>query len=225
MQLIDLSHTVRDHGRNMTVFSPKYAPRLSVGVSREESQEVSHLAPDVSYEVTHYSLMGSCGTYLDAPYHFVEQGADLATLPLQKLVLPGQILDCTMIPPRGGITAEFFMGQKVRPGHAILLRTDFSKYWGTEEYRQNPFLTESGVTYLVDHQVGLVGIDGLIIDDIGDGHRPAHQGLLGAGIPIVENLCYLDQVPSEGFYFVAVPPKFERGTAFVVRAFAFWFKQ
>ena len=128
MQLIDLSHTITRDGRFMSVFSPKYAPRLSIGVSREESQQLSQLAPDVSYEVTHYSLMGSCGTYLDAPFHFIEQGADLAKLPLQNLVLPGQILDCTEIPPRSGITAEFLTGQEVQPGHAILLRTDFSKY-------------------------------------------------------------------------------------------------
>lgn len=222
MQLIDLSHTVRNHGYNMSVFSPKYAPRLRVGVSREESQQLSQLTPDVSYEVTHYSLMGSCGTYLDAPFHFVEQGDDLAKLPLQKLVLPGQILDCTAIPPRSGITAEFLVSQEIRPGHAILLRTDFSKYWGTEEYRRHPFLAASGVVHLIEHQVGLVGIDGLIIDDVEDGHRPAHMGLLGAGIPIVENLCHLDQVPAGGFYFVAVPPKFERGTAFSVRAFVFF---
>jgi len=204
----------------MSLFSPKYEPQLSVGVSREESQQLSQLAPDVSYEVTHYSLMGSCGTYLDAPFHFVEQGDDLANLPLKKLVLPGQILDCTTISPRTGITAEFLEDYAVRTGHAILLRTDYSKFWGTNEYRRHPFLAESGVTYLIEHKVGLVGIDGLILDDSRDGHRPAHTGLLSVGIPIVENLCHLDQLPPEGFYFVAVPPKFERGTAFVVRAFA-----
>ena len=207
----------------MSLFSPKYAPHLCIGVSREESQKLSQLAPGVSYEVTHYSLMGSCGTYLDAPFHFVEDGADLANLPLQKLVLPGQIIDCTKVSPRGEITAGVLAEYEVRTGHAILLRTDFSKFWGTEEYRQHPFLVESGVTYLVEHKVGLVGIDGLILDDSRDGHRPAHTGLLGAGITIVENLCHLDQLPSGGFYFVAVPPKFERGTAFVVEPSRFSF--
>lgn len=220
MKLIDLSHTVTVNGRSMSVFSEKYAPKLTVGVSREESQQLSQLAENVAYEVTHYSLMGSCGTYLDAPFHFFEQGADLASLPLQKLVLPGQVIDCATIPPRSGITSKFFKKQEIRAQHAILLRTDFSKFWGTGQYRNHPFLDASGATYLVERSVGLVGIDGLVIDDPRDGHRPAHTGLLHAGIPIVENLCNLDQLPPAGFYFIAAPPKFERGTAFPVRAFA-----
>jgi len=181
---------------------------------------LSQLAENVAYEVTYYSLMGSCGTYLDAPFHFFEQGADLASLPLQKMVLPGQVIDCTAIPPRSGITAKFLRGQEIRTQYAILLRTDFSKFWGTEQYRNHPFLAASGVAYLVERSVGLVGIDGLVIDNLRDGHRPAHTGLLRADIPIVENLCNLEQLPPAGFYFVAAPPKFERGTAFPVRAFA-----
>ncbi len=66
----------------------------------------------------------------------------------------------------------------------------------------------------------MVGIDGLVIDNRFDKYRPAHIGLLQAGTLIVENLCNLAQLSSSEFYFVAAPPKFERGTAFPVRAFA-----
>jgi len=204
----------------MSLFSPTYASRLAIGISREESQALSKLDATVSYEVSHYSLMGSCGTYLDAPFHFFEHGADLARLSLQQLVLPGQVIDCTALPSRTGISADFLSGQDIQAQHAILLRTDFSKVWGTEQYLGHPFLAASGVTYLLEQSVSLVGIDGLLIDDRLDGQRPAHVGLLRSGIPIVENLCKLDQLPPTGFYFVAVPPKFERGTAFPVRAFA-----
>jgi kynurenine formamidase len=44
--------------------------------------------------------------------------------------------------------------------------------------------------------------------------------LLAAGIPIVEHLCALDQLPADGFRFFAVPPAIRGGTSFPVRAFA-----
>jgi hypothetical protein len=39
------------------------------------------------------------------------------------------------------------------------------------------------------------------------GTRPVHIILLGAGIPIIEYLRGLDQLPTAGFTFSAVPPK------------------
>lgn len=91
-----------------------------------------------------------------------------------------------------------------------------------EQYRNNLFLAASGVAYLVERSVELVGIDGLVIDDPHDGHRPAHTGLLRTNIQIVENFCNLDQLPPIGFYFVAAPPKFERTTVFPARTYAFF---
>jgi len=220
LKVVDLSHVITSDGSDMSLFSPKYAPNITIGVSREESQKLSQLDRSISYEVTHYSLLGSCGTYMDTPFHFFENGDDLSHIPLQQLVLPGQVIDCTALPPRTGITDQFLMTFEIKQHTAILLRTDYSKKWGTPEYGAHPYLTKSGTRYLVDNSVGLVGIDGLVIDNRFDKYRPAHIGLLQAGILIVENLCNLAQLSSSEFYFVAAPPKFERGTAFPVRAFA-----
>ena len=44
--------------------------------------------------------------------------------------------------------------------------------------------------------------------------------LLAAGIPIVEHLTGLDQVPVQGFRFHAAPPRVEGMGTFPVRAFA-----
>jgi kynurenine formamidase len=50
--------------------------------------------------------------------------------------------------------------------------------------------------------------------------RPAHTILLGAGIPIVEHMSNLGQLPHAGFMFFAVPPKIKGMGTFPVRAFA-----
>ena len=47
-----------------------------------------------------------------------------------------------------------------------------------------------------------------------------HTALLGAGIPIVEHLCRLDQLPPAGFTFHAAPPAVEQFGTFPVRAYA-----
>ena len=71
---------------------------------------------------------------------------------------------------------------------------------------------EAGVT--------LDGIDCDNIDYMQDPSRPAHTILLAAGIPIVEHLRGLDELPPAGFRFHAAPPAIARGTSFTVRAYA-----
>jgi arylformamidase len=60
----------------------------------------------------------------------------------------------------------------------------------------------------------------LNIDDITDGERPAHTLLLAAGIPVVEHLTGLVQVPATGARFTAVPLRIEKSGTIPVRAFA-----
>jgi kynurenine formamidase len=47
-----------------------------------------------------------------------------------------------------------------------------------------------------------------------------HTTLLGAGIPIVEHLTHLEELPNDGFTFTAVPPKVAGMGTFTVRAHA-----
>lgn len=67
----------------------------------------------------------------------------------------------------------------------------------------------------------LVGIDSVNIDDTASGgERPAHSSLLAAGIPVLEHLTRLEQVPAEGATLHAVPPKVAKFGTFPVRAYA-----
>ena len=65
-----------------------------------------------------------------------------------------------------------------------------------------------------------MGIDSYNIDDTADLTRPAHSILLRAGVPIVEHMCNLKQLPAGGFSFFAVPVKVKGFGTFPVRAFA-----
>ena len=58
------------------------------------------------------------------------------------------------------------------------------------------------------------------IDDTSKKRRPVHSVLLAQEIFIVEHLCNLEEVPSEGFSFTALPPKIKGMGTFPVRAIA-----
>jgi arylformamidase len=84
----------------------------------------------------------------------------------------------------------------------------------------SPFLGGAATRWLVEQGAALVGIDAINIDDLADRSRPAHTGLLAAGIPIVEHLCGLGQLPDRGFRFHAAPPRVRAFGTFPVRAYA-----
>lgn len=126
--------------------------------------------------------------------------------------------------PGRAIGPEAFAGLDLA-GRAVLLRTGWDRYWRTETYGspEHPYLTAEGAKALVADGAALVGIDSVNIDDTseaGGGTHPARSTLLAAGIPVVENLCLLNQLPEEGFQFFAVPVKVRGMGTMPVRAFA-----
>ena len=84
-------------------------------------------------------------------------------------------------------------------GRAVLLHTGDDARFGTPGYAEGAhFLTRAGAAWLAASGAALVGIDAINIDDIEDGSRPAHTLLLAAGIPVVEHLTGLGQLPPTG---------------------------
>ena len=107
-------------------------------------------------------------------------------------------------------------------GAAVLVRTGWGRHWRTEAYGDpaHPFLTAAAASHLVAAGAALVGIDSVNIDDMADLARPAHTGLLGAGIAIVEHLSGLERLPHTGLRFHVAPPPVVGMGSFPVRAYA-----
>ena len=159
-----------------------------------------------------------CSSDLDSPFHRFATGADLSGIPIERLAdLEGIVVDAN---GQRGIERERVRVHEVR-GKAVLLHTGWDRHWETPAYGvEAPFLTAGATQWLVEQGAALVGIDSLNIDDVADKLRPAHTGLLRAGIPIVEHLCGLENLPPTGFRFHAAPPRVERFGSFPVRAYA-----
>ena len=80
-------------------------------------------------------------------------------------------------------------------------------------------LSNPGWRLVLISGAALVGIDSYNIDDTSDGNRQVHSVLLARGIPIIEHLCGLGDLPAVGFKFFAVPVKIKNLGSFPVRAF------
>jgi arylformamidase len=215
---IDLSHTITD---GMETYPGLPVPRLGTVLSREASR--GRYAPGIEFHIGSIELCTNTGTYLDTPAHRYADGWDLQSLPLERCVnLPLVVVDLPVgaSTPYGFGPADF-EGLAIA-GAAVIMRTGWSSHWGTPTYFENvhPYLSAEGTRALVDSGAVLVGIDSLNIDGTVGLDRPAHSGLLAAGIPIVEHLTNLAQLPSTGATFTAVPVKIAGLGTFPVRAFA-----
>jgi kynurenine formamidase len=213
-RLVDLSHEI-EHG--MVTYPGLPVPVIGDWLSRVASQ--TRYAPGTTFQIGKIELLANTGTYIDAPFHRFDGGKDVADYPLEAVAdLAGVVVRAT---ERAGRSLDdaLFRGRDVR-GKAVLVHTGWDAHWRTERYGSgHPFITRAAAEYLVTAGAALVGIDSLNIDDGADGTRPAHTILLGAGIPIVEHLCRLGELPDAGFRFFAVPPRVKGMGSFPVRAF------
>ena len=215
-RVVDLSHRIR---AGLVTYPGLPAPVITPHLTRADSR--AHYEPGTEFAMDVITMIGNTGTYLDSPYHRFADGPDLAGLDLAGLVdLPAEVFHLTDLGTRG-IPAEVLGDRDVR-GKAVLLHTGWDRHFGTPAYGTDaPFLSAAGVAYVVDQGAALVGIDSLNIDEVvPHGARPAHTGLLGAGIHVVEHLTNLGELPPSGARFTATPPAVEGFGTFPVRAFA-----
>jgi kynurenine formamidase len=214
-RLVDLSHVI-EHG--MITYKGLPAPVIEDHLSREQSR--AHYAEGTEFQIGKITMVANTGTYLDTPYHRFAQGDDLAELDLATLAQVDGVLIRVTTPTERAISRAAFTNLDVR-GKAVLVHTGWDAHFRTDRYSEgHPFLTEDAALHLKDAGAVLVGIDSFNIDDTADKRRPVHTVLLGAGIPIVEHLRGLDQLPTSGFQFSAVPPKVKAMGTFPVRAYA-----
>jgi kynurenine formamidase len=214
-QFIDLSHTIA-HG--LITYKGLPAPLICDFLSREQSKQ--HYAPGTEFQIGKIEMVANTGTYLDSPFHRYKDGRDLSQLELTSLAdLDGLVVRARSKAERS-INADAFRDFELKD-KAVLIETGWDVHWKTDQYfGGHPFLTKDAAQLLADEGAALVGIDSYNIDDTADLTRPAHSILLGAGIPIVEHMCSLGQLPLAGFKFFAVPVKVKGMGTFPVRAFA-----
>ena len=212
--LVDLSHEIYD-GLDTYPGLPK--PIIQDWMNREDSR--GHYDGDTEFHIGRIDMVANTGTYLDTPFHRYADGVDLAGIPLGALAgLPGLVIQ---VPPNTRCIKPKVLQGKLLAGRAVLFHTGWSQHFGTPTYADgHPYLATETAAVLIAQGAILVGIDSLNVDQTEGPSRPIHTSLLNAGIPIVEHLRGLEELPEERFSFFAVPPKVRGLGSFPVRAFA-----
>ena len=171
---------------------------VSVGISPELPVWPGH--PGISLERVrriedganaNESVLGlnvHAGTHVDAPLHFVEDGAGVEELPLRVLTGRAYVVD---IPNADVLSAEVLSNAGI-PSRTkrVLFKTSNSKYWANQEKefkKDYVGVDASGAEWLVAKKVQLVGVDYLSVAPYGES-RPTHTTLLENQVVVIEGL-------------------------------------
>jgi arylformamidase len=161
-----------------------------------------------------------CGTHVDAPRHFVPNGATIDAMGLDPFVGRAWV---SVLSGVRGIGADTLDRAGIPAGtERLLLRTDNSL---DARLRSGPFtddyaaLSADGASWVVDHGIKLIGIDYLSIQRFED-PPDTHQILLGAGVSILEGL-ELAEVSAGWWKLLCLPLKLTGTEAAPARAVVF----
>jgi kynurenine formamidase len=212
-RIVELSHVIRE---GMVTYPGFPGPQIGTYMSREASRE--RYAAGTEFFIGTVSMIANTGTYLDAPFHRYPEGDDLASIAAARLLGAEGVV--VRRPDGGAIDADALADVDLA-GRAVLFHTGWDLRFGTPEYgTDHPYLTADAATRLVDGGAAVVGIDSVNIDATTGDARPVHSTLLAAGIPIIEHMTGLEQLPDNGFEVTALPPRFEGLGSFPVRVVA-----
>ena len=154
-----------------------------------------------------YTLGAHSGTHIDAPMHFVRDGAPVDRIALERLIGPARVID--IADGVQAIDAAELQRHDWRGAPRILFRTRSSIHgWMTQPtfHRDFAYIAPDAAQLLADANVQLVGIDYLSAEQFGAPAPRTHQILLGKGIPIVEGLS-LAVVPAGDYDLIVLPMK------------------
>ena len=137
--------------------------------------------------VSRLSLGVHTGTHVDAPLHFVANGAAAEQLPLDVLIGRATLIHLSDV---SQVSEQDLRGAVMLPVERLLIRTRNSEWWrrgDTTFHRDMVGLTDDAARWIVQSGIKLVGVDYLSVAPPGFG-TPVHRILLEARTVIVEGL-------------------------------------
>ncbi len=195
------------------------------------------------YEANSFFSAEHGGTHLDAPVHFAEGKQAADEIPLDRLIGEAILVDVSqaaLASPDYLISVADFEAWEAEHGTTVddkivLLRTGYGQFWpdrvrymGTDERGPDavaklhfPGLAPEAAQWLVDNRsIKAIGLDTPSIDYGQSTLFESHVILFTDNIPAFENIANLDQLPSEGFYVMALPMKIADGSGGPLRIVA-----
>ena len=193
------------------------------------------------YAANAFSAPEHGGTHLDAPIHFAEDGVTAEQIPLERLVAPAVVIDVSAAAARDPdhrlsrqdvLDWEGHHG-RIEAGTIVLLRTGWSRRWpdrraylgddtpGDASNLHFPSFGDDAARLLVEERgAAALGVDVASIDYGPSRDFPVHRIAAARGVPGLENLTQLEELPPRGAVVIALPMKIEGGSGGPLRAIA-----
>lgn len=177
------------------------------------------------------------GTHMDAPIHVdPDSEVDIADVPPERLRTDCAVLDVSDVaeadePIEAADLEAAAEAAGIDPASdlsstgALFVRTGWSdEYLEDDRYFEHPGLIDSSAKWVLERDLGLVGIDCPNIDLSSNPHQPSHIGFLRRGWPdsvlVIENLHDLGAVPAKPFEVWALPVPIRNGSGSPCRVIA-----
>lgn len=156
------------------------------------------------------------GTHMDAPRHFVKNGATLDELPLELVCGRAKVIE---VKSRDEISVEELKKAGIEGEERVLIRSRMSsiEWWKQEFITDFVHLSDAAAEYLVEAGVKLIGVDYLSVSGYQKNEVSVHKTLLGNGIWIIEGLRLAEA--EAGYYeLCCLPLKLQEGDGAPCRA-------
>lgn len=177
--------------------------------------EIHGYSSEVMFLSTH------TGTHMDAPSHFIPDSRTIDKIEVSRFVSRSILIK---IPKKADqqITLNDIINCKINANDTVVFATGWEKRFKNDNYMMNnPGLSLDAAEYLVSNRVNAVAIDGPSIDRGVDNNFNIHSALLSNDIPIIENLCNLEELSSvKSFTLIVNPLKLVGASGSPVRAIA-----
>jgi arylformamidase len=177
--------------------------------------EIHGYSSEVMFLSTH------TGTHIDAPSHFIPDSRTIDKIKVSRFVSRSILIK---IPKKADqqITLNDIINYKINANDTVVFATGWEKRFKNDNYMMNnPGLSLDAAEYLVSNRVNAVAIDGPSIDRGVDNNFNIHSALLSNDIPIIENLCNLEELSSvKSFTLIVNPLKLVGASGSPVRAIA-----
>jgi arylformamidase len=207
MKITDLTHVIYS---DMPVFPGTEGPIFIKANTLEKD----------GFQEAKITMYSHTGTHIDAPAHMLSNGPSLDNLEIEQFIGKATIIDFSNTNEKLiDINKLKLYEEKIKNVEFIILKTGWSKYWGTKKYFEDfPSLSAEAATWLSQFNLKGIGIDAISIDDMESTTFEVHKILMPKNIIIIENLTNLDSIINEYFILSILPLKNKDADGSPVRA-------
>ena len=164
---------------------------------------MQRIADGDAVNVSALTLSTHAGTHADAPYHYAENGARLADVPLDVHIGSATLIE---VETDGEILPSHLADVDLSRVERLLVRTSASAQPDDVWHDDFAYLSVAAAELLGTHGVRLFGTDAASVDPMQSKTLDAHRALLRGGVYILESL-QLRNVPPGEYELIALPLK------------------